>query len=35
MIIGSMAVREKERERREELEYRAADSYLVASNTDG
>ena len=30
VIIGSMAVREKERERREGLEYRTADSYLVA-----
>lgn len=30
VIIGSMAVREKERERREGLEYHAADSYLVA-----
>ena len=30
VIIGSMAVRERERERREGLEYRVADSYLVA-----
>lgn len=35
MIIGCMAVREKERERREGLEYHAADSYLVARRCAG